>query len=197
VEYEGRTYGQKDVEFRRYLDLPARVAPATLELAVNVGKTHRTPFGLLRRNGWRLADPGVVCPDVESYRRYVSSSRGEWSVAKNGYVVGRSGWFSCRSACYLAAGRPVIVQDTGFGDVLPTGEGIVAFSTPEEAAEGIRAVEADYARHARAARALAEEFFDSDRVLSALIETAMAVDAVAADEPHADRPSAPVGETGT
>ena len=173
VEYHGTTYGQKDIEFRRFIDLPASVAPTELELAVNEGKTQRTPRDLLRHKGWRVVDPAVVCPDIDSYRSYVRSSKGEWSVAKNGYVVGQPGWFSCRSACYLAAGRPVVVQDTGFSRVLPVGEGLLAFRTLEQAVEAIHAVEAGYSRHAQAARAVAEACFDSDRVLSRLIDDAL------------------------
>jgi len=172
VTFEGRTYGQKDVEFGKFIDLPGRVAPAALEVAVNAGKTRRTPHELLKRRGWSVVDPDIVCPDMESYRKYIRNSKAEWSIAKNGYVSGRSGWFSCRSACYLAAGRPVVVQDTGFGRVLPNGDGIIAFSTMEEAISGINAVNRDYERHSRAARAIAEEWFDSDKVLSRLIEEA-------------------------
>jgi hypothetical protein len=173
VEHEGRTYGQKDIEFKRFLDLPARVAPTSLEIAVNAGKTNRTPYDLLRHKGWRVVDPLAACADLDSYRTYIASSLAEWSVAKNGYVVGQPGWFSCRSACYLAAGRPVVVQDTGFGAVLPVGEGILPFTTVEDAVDAVRDVERDYTRHARAARAIAEEFFDSQRVLSRLVEEAL------------------------
>jgi glycosyltransferase involved in cell wall biosynthesis len=120
-----------------------------------------------------VVDPLEVCPDLDGYRRYVESSKGEWSVAKHGYVAGRPGWFSCRSACYLAAGRPVVVQDTGFGEVLQVGQGIVAFATLGEAVEGIRDVEARYSVHSRAAREIAEEYFNSDRVLAHLVEEAM------------------------
>ena len=102
------------------------------------------------------------------------SSRAEWSVAKNGYVVGQSGWFSCRSACYLAAGRPVVVQDTGFSKVLPTGTGIVPFSTLQEAIDGIRDVESRYDIHRKAARDIAEQYFDSSLVLAQLLEKSMA-----------------------
>src|SRR5262249_2532577 len=105
--------------------------------------------------------------------RYIESSKGEWSVAKNGYVVGQSGWFSCRSACYLAAGRPVVVQDTGFSKVLPAGEGILPFLNMEEAVSGIRAVESDYNKHSKGACAIAEEYFSSDKVLTKLVEGAM------------------------
>jgi hypothetical protein len=174
VEFRGRTYGQKDVEFRAYLDLPRHVAPAVLELAMGSGKNAHPPRALLTRKGWRLVNPVDVCPDVDGFRRYTETSKAEWGVAKNGYVQGQSGWFSERSARYLAAGRPVVIQDTGFSRVLPTGEGILPFTTIDEAAAGIRAVERDWQRHARAARALAEEFFDSAVVLSRLLEEALA-----------------------
>jgi hypothetical protein len=169
VVYDGRTYGQKDVEFKRFFDLPSRVAPTVLELAVNRGKTRRTPHDLLSYRGWRVVDPEKVCPDLDGYRTYIESSRAEWSVAKNGYVLGQPGWFSCRSACYLAAGRPVVVQDTGFSKVLPVGEGILPYKTIEEAADAIQEVEANYSRHAKAAREIAEAYFDAAKVLTKLI----------------------------
>jgi hypothetical protein len=172
IEFSGCTYGQKDVEFQRFMDLPKAVAPTMLELAVNSGKTRRTPRALLAHRGWRVVEPNVVCPDLDSYRNYISTSKAEWSVAKNGYVVGQSGWFSCRSACYLAAGRPVVVQDTGFSSVLPVGEGILPFTTLDEATTGIQSVESDYGRHSRAAREIAEAYFDSAKVLNRLIEDA-------------------------
>jgi len=164
--------GQKDVEFRRFLDLPALVAPVRLELAVNAGRTRRTPRSLLEHRGWQLVDPGVVCRNLDDYRGYIQSSLGEWSVAKNGYVAGRCGWFSCRSACYLAAGRPVVLQDTGFSSVIAADRGLVAFSTPEEAAAGILDVVGDYQRHAVAAREVAGAYFDSRIVLASLVEAA-------------------------
>jgi len=176
IEHDGRSYGQKDIEFRRFLDLPGMVAPIPLELAANAGKGRKLPRHLLLHKGWKLVDPRTACPDLDGYRSYIASSRAEWSVAKNGYVQGQSGWFSCRSACYLAAGRPVVLQETGFSKVLPVGEGILSFSTPEEAAACIQEVDADHDRHARAARAVAEEYFDSARVLARLIERAMGND---------------------
>lgn len=174
VKFEGRIYGQKDVEFERFINLPSLVAPTELELAVNAGKVRRTPDSLLRHKGWRTVDPAKTCPDLDSYRDYIQSSKAEWSVAKQGYVVGQMGWFSCRSACYLAAGRPVVVQETGFSQVLPTGVGLLSFTTLEEAAEGIRAVEHDYEHHSMEARRIAEEYFDSRVVLADLIERASA-----------------------
>lgn len=177
VKYLDKTYGQKDVEFLRCIDLPSRVAPVRLEVAARVRRHVHLPASVLTHleyKGWHVVDPNQVCPDVESYRAYIESSKGEWGVAKNGYVVGQPGWFSDRSACYLAAGRPVIAQDTGFGSVLPVGEGLLTFSDVSEAAECVRRVTADYPRHARAAREIAEGYFDSDAVLSRFLETAMA-----------------------
>lgn len=183
--FDGESFGQKDVEFRRFLDLPRRIAPRALEVAV--GATRHldwesavgaaSPHELLRRAGWRVADAYRVAADLDAYRDYVVSSRGEWSVQKHGYVRGQPGWFSCRSACYLAAGRPVVVQDTGLAGLLPLGEGILAFTDPEQAAAALREVDANYPRHAAAARALAGEYFDSRRVLAALLEEALASDA--------------------
>jgi len=171
--FGGQTYGQIDVEFIRFLDLPRRVSPTVLEIAVNSGKRRQAPLDLLTANGWHVVDPEQACLDLDSYRNYIESSLAEWSVAKNGYVHGRSGWFSERSACYLAAGRPVIVQDTGFSTIFPVGEGLVPFTTMDEAVAAINEVKGNYARHARAARALAEEYFDSDKVLTRLIEEAL------------------------
>jgi hypothetical protein len=182
----GRRYGQKDVELLRFVDLPRRCA-ASLELAVDfrppylAGREAPTTSGdeparLLASHGWRLVDPVATCGTPDAYRDYVVSSRGEWTVAKNAYVAGPSGWFSERSACYLAAGRPVIAQDTGFSDVLPVGEGLLAFTGPDEAAAALDEVERDHARHARAARAIAAEYFDSGAVLSRLLADATSPD---------------------
>jgi hypothetical protein len=171
IIHNGKSYGQKDVEFDRFIDLPTLVSPTALEVAVNpAGKVRNTPWHLLLHKGWRLVNPADVCPDLDSYRHYVETSMAEWTVAKNGYVRGESGWFSGRSACYLAAGRPVVVQDTGFSSVIPTGQGVLSFRTLEEAAAGIRDVEDHYAQHAKAAREIAEAYFDSDKVLSRLLE---------------------------
>jgi hypothetical protein len=180
ISYRGRLYGQKDVELRRFVELPAKVRRSTLEIALGdvhhgdweSGGTPERPRELLRNHGWTVTNAREISSNLDRYRDYIESSKAEWSVAKNGYVIGRAGWFSCRSACYLAAGRPVVVQDTGFADVLPTGEGILAFRTLEEAAEGVREVEANHRRHAVAAREIAEQFFDSDRVLARLIDDA-------------------------
>jgi hypothetical protein len=186
--FRSRSYGQKDVELLRFLDLPGAVRPATLELAIDLrppwtgtpappdARREQAAAGLASR-GWGLADPARVCATPDAYRDYVMASRGEWTVAKNAYVEGRSGWFSERSACYLAAGRPVVTQDTGFSEVLPVGEGLLTFTSFAEAVAGLVEVERTYGRHARAARALAEEYFDSARVLTRLLDAASAAGA--------------------
>lgn len=176
VLFEGKAYGQKDKEFKRFLKLPKSVAPIDLEIAVNAGKTRRTPYDLLRYNGWKVVNPDEVCPDMDSYRNYIIHSKGEWSVAKNGYVQGQSGWFSDRSACYLAAGRPVVIQETGFSKVLPVGEGLFAFNSVHEAEEALKEIEADYDRHSRAASNIAASYFDSDKVLTQLIDKVFEAD---------------------
>ena len=198
LQYGRYTYAQKDVELQRFIELPRKAHPTVIEVALSKTphlnwqtddwslppavrevvrhQAHWSPSDLLASMGWRVVDPLQVCPDLESYRAYIEASKAEWSVAKHGYVQGQSGWFSCRSACYLAAGRPVIVQDTGFNAVLPVGEGIVSFRTLEEAIAAIREVEVYYTRHAKAARAIAEAYFDSDKVLTRLVEEAMRCD---------------------
>jgi hypothetical protein len=124
---------------------------------------------VLASHGWTLADAHAFTTDPWSYRDYVQASNGEFTVAKDQNVRLRSGWFSERSACYLAAGRPVITQDTGFGTTLPTGEGLFAFATLEEIVAAFEAIGTDYARHSRAARAIAEDHFRAETVLARLL----------------------------
>ena len=163
----GTTYVGKSREFTRFLDLPGQ-SRLPIELAVS-GKV---PTNQLRALGWTLVDPYPISRDPWVYRHYLSTSLGEWSVAKHAYVASRSGWFSCRSACYLALGVPVVVQDTGFGCAIPIGRGVLPFGTMEEAVDAIERLVADPAGHAEAALAIAREYFDSDRVLSRLIDQA-------------------------
>ena len=180
VTYGTRSYGQKDAEFMRFINLPRKIFPTSLEVALYKPKVKspenfavQVPLDTLRTSGWKIVDASEVCPDFSSYRRYIQQSKAEWSVAKNGYVAGRSGWFSGRSACYLAAGRPVVVQDTGFSSVLPVGQGVISFSTPDEAEAGIREVETNYRRQAKGAQDIAEAYFDSDKVLKRFLDIAM------------------------
>lgn len=168
--HQGQVYGQKSREFAPYFDLPRR-AELPMEMAVNA------PSDVVRRlreGGWSFADANVVTRDPWAYQKYLAHSRAEFCVAKHGYVVTRCGWFSDRSSAYLASGRPVVVQDTGFSDVLPTGEGLLCFRTPAEASAALRRVNEDYERHSRAARTLVEEFFDARNVLGDLLEKSLA-----------------------
>ncbi len=184
-EFRGETYyWSKHREFLKFIDLPRRTSQP-LELAMGLVDTADTrpdarestravgmtadERRLLDHNGWRLTNAHEFTLDPWPYRDYVRSSRGEFTVAKDQNVRLRSGWFSERSACYLAAGRPVVTQDTGFGRTIPTGEGLFAFNTTEEARAAIEAINSDYERHSRAARQVAEEYFRAETVLAKLL----------------------------
>ncbi len=164
-----RSFGTKEMEFPRIESLPSRVPGAVLELAVGGSEP---PVRHWRELGWHVCSSESVSRTLDDYHTYLTTSRGEISVAKNLYTATRSGWFSCRSVCYLAAGLPVVVQDTGFADLLPTGAGLFAFDDLEGAVAAVSAVEADYGRHSAAARAVAEEHFDASRVLDLLLTEA-------------------------
>ncbi|MFC1715269.1 glycosyltransferase [Candidatus Poribacteria bacterium] len=165
MEYDGVVYGTKETEFAAMTELPSHT-PVPLELAVG---GFRPPRDHLRALGWSVIEAESISRTADDYRSYIQKSRGEFSIAKNVYVATRSGWFSCRSICYLASGRPVVVQDTGFSEFIPTGEGLFAFSTLEAAKQGIEAVEHDYMRHQQGALEIAREYFGSDRVLAHLL----------------------------
>lgn len=166
---EGVAYGGKSREFERFLEVAAH-SPLPIELALS----GRAPVARLRAHGFVVVDGYPVSRDPWTYRRYLAHSLAEWSVAKHAYVASRSGWFSCRSACYLALGVPVVVQDTGFRRVIPTGRGVLAFATPDEAVDAIARVAADPAGHAAAAREIAHEYFEATRVLRRLLDQAQA-----------------------
>lgn len=169
VEFEGDFYGQKDLEFAKFIDLPTQTSEKFL-LAMGQGVGSKRPTEVLHAKGWGIVEPDEVLPDYGSYHDFLLGSKAEWSIAKHGYVHSRSGWFSCRSACYLAAGRPVVVQDTGWTDHLPSGDGVLAFSTMGEAVDAIARVAGDYAHHSKAARAYAKEHFEAETVCAALLE---------------------------
>mgnify|MGYP005818582017 CR=1 FL=1 len=164
----GMSYGAKEMEFEKVERLPSRVT-APLEIAVPFGGM-RPPVDHWRELGWSVIDSHTVSDTLEAYRHYVSGSRGEFTVAKNVYVATRSGWFSCRSVCYLAAGRPVVVQETGFSDFVPTGRGLLSFTDLDEAARAVTEIERDPAGHGEAARDIARRDFDSALVLSELLD---------------------------
>ena len=186
VEYLGnKYYWSKDREFLKFIDLPSRT-DQPIELATNLNGPGSTDvrtgeavralgvdgeaYLLLKSQGWKLVHGPEFTTDPWSYRDYVRASRGEFTVARDLNVRLRSGWFSERSACYLAAGRPVITQDTGFGRVLPTGEGLFAFNTMDEILAAFDAINSDYERHSSGARNIAEEYFRAETVLAKVID---------------------------
>jgi hypothetical protein len=171
IAYEGRRYGQKDLEFPKFIDLPRHVR-APLELAV----AGAAPRADLEAAGWSLRDAHAVTIAFDGYWDYIRASLAEFSVCKNVFVDTNSGWFSDRSAAYLSSGRPVVLQDTGFGTHLPTGEGLFAVRDVDEAAAAIEAIRSDYSRHSRAAREIAREHLDARKVLDGLLDRAGAAD---------------------
>ena len=185
VEFAGETYRwSKHLEFLKFIELPRRTAQP-VELATNLAPAASIRHGpgtavpalgfeddeyhALTSRGWRLVDAPALSMDPWRYRDYVVASRGEFTVARDLNVRLRSGWFSERSACYLAAGRPVVTQDTGFGSTLPTGEGLFAFNTMDDIQRAFDAVNSDYARHSLAARAIAHDYFRAETVLAKML----------------------------
>jgi hypothetical protein len=169
IKHEGIFYGQKAHSFRRFITLPSLTSERFL-LALAIHPDEQQDLTAMAANGWQLLDPAQVARTPADYRRFIRGSRGEFGIAKSGYVVSRCGWISDRSLCYLASGRPVLAQETGFSRFIPAGEGLFAFESADDILAAIEELRANYARHARAARAIAEESFDSDKVLSRLLD---------------------------
>ncbi|MFC1680735.1 glycosyltransferase family 1 protein [Pseudomonadota bacterium] len=167
VEYDNRIYGYKKQEFETFIDLPLRTTRRFLLAAGG-----RVPKKRLSNHGWNLVNPLEVTSTIEAYKYFIARSYADLGIVKNAYVASRCGWFSDRSTCYLAAGRPVLHQDTGFGDWLPVGEGLFAFSSVEDVLDILEMLEMDYERHARTARMIAEEHFEARKVLAHMLETA-------------------------
>ena len=178
MEHNGYRYGVKADSFKPLLDLPRR-SRETFELALS---GDQAPRDLLREHGWRLLDGGPLT--TGEYQAYLQASKAEFGIVKHGYAVSRCGWFSERSAAYLASGRPVVVQDTGFTDWLPTGRGLLPYETPDDALDALENLDTNYESHCRTARELVAEYFDSRRVLSRLLEH------VSACKPVSEAPAA-------
>lgn len=169
ITWNGETYyWSKDREFMKVIDLPLQ-RDVPFELAM---KTEPEVKSLLDRHGWRYADAAGISSSFETYRSYIQRSHGEFTVAKDQNIRLRSGWFSDRSASYLAAGRPVITEETGFSNILPTGSGLFSFETIEDALSAVDSVEGDYARNCRAASEIAAEYFAAEKVLESLMSRA-------------------------
>ncbi len=169
IEWEGETYvWSKHPQFLNYLELPRQLGrPVELSL----GSIDEEAIRLLESHGWLIVDPEPFGTDILHFRDYILESDGEFTVSKDQYVRLRTGWFSDRSAYYLAAGKPVITQDTGFGCFLPTGRGLFGFNTMDDVLDAFEQVECDYGRHSRAAREIAKEHFQAETVLAKLIES--------------------------
>ena len=169
LEWRGDTwYWTKDREFEKFLDLPQR-RNCTFELATGVGEDVQR---LLREHGWRQVDSVDISRDADRYRAYIEKSRAEFTVARDQYVRPNTGWFSDRSVCYLAAGRPVITQETGFSKFIPSGKGLFGFKTMDDILAAVDAIETDYAGNCRAAAQIAAEYFSADKVVGSLMQRA-------------------------
>ena len=169
LEHEGRTLGLRAHEFRRFAELPRSVGDR-FEVALDFDPADGADRVRLERGGWRVVDPICTVGDFASYGNFVRDSAAEIAIAKQLYVATKGGWFSDRSAAYLASGKPVVAQDTGFGAALPTGVGLLSFADPDGAAAAVEEVAAEPRRHARAARRLAEEHLDARRVMDRLLD---------------------------
>jgi hypothetical protein len=167
IELGGRKFAQKGPELERFIDMPS-LAGDTFVLAIG----GPAPRDRLREHGWTLTDPIAVTRTLDSYRDFIIESRADFGIAKHAYVASRSGWFSDRSVCYLASGRPVMHQDTGFSEWLPVGEGVFSFSTPNDVLAALSELGGNYAQHVNSARRIAEEHFEAKKVIGQMLDTA-------------------------
>jgi hypothetical protein len=177
--WQGVKYDAKVPEYNRFKDLPRRTRHPLL-LAASGQKMEPDK---IRADGWNWVNATEVSITPEKYMQFIEHSSGEWSIAKNVYVATNTGWFSCRTACYLAAARPAVVQDTAWSRYVPSGEGVIAFSTIDQALAGLDAIASDPARHRAAAYEIAREYLAADRVLPPMIEAIHATSAAAASRP--------------
>jgi hypothetical protein len=169
ARFEDELYAGKRDEFVRFIELPRKIRQP-IELALTIGQHDHEDLGRLLEHDWLVRDPYLYAGNLDSYREFIRFSRAELSVAKSGYVKSHSGWFSDRTACYLASGKPAVVQSTGFEPRLPAGEGLFTFTTEQEAVDAIEAIERDYRAHAEAARQIAEERLDARVVLGPVLD---------------------------
>jgi len=168
VEYQGKIYGLRVHEFRKFIELPRR-SDKPFQLALQIHPAEKPDLTRLAENGWSLVNPAAVAADPWIYRQYIQQCKAELMIAKNMYVQSNSGWFSERSMCYLAGGKPVLAQDTGLARLYPSGEGLLVFSDMEQAASCVESLYQNLERHIRAAREIAEEYFDAKKVLRKLL----------------------------
>ena len=167
VKYKGATYGHKDMEFEKFSDLPKHV-PFPLEVALTSAPSGKEK--VLKAQGWRVANAHAVTSTYDHFMKYISNCKGEFSVVKNMYAATCSGWFSDKSAAFLASGRPVVLQETGFSNYIPCGEGLFAVKNTEEAANAIETIESNYDWHSKRAFEIAQEYLDTTKVLGKLLK---------------------------
>jgi hypothetical protein len=171
ITFDGTTYGLKAHEFRKIMSLPQRTSH-TFEIALQIHPGDHKDLEALHSHGWCLSDPQKVAGSPDQFRQYVQTSGAEFSVAQGIYVGTNSGWFSDRTVRYLASGKPALVQDTGFTNRYPCGKGLVTFRTLDEAVDGAERIVSDYQAHCLAARRVADEYFDSGKVIGEIARTA-------------------------
>jgi hypothetical protein len=169
VDYRGNLYGQKAHSLRQFMTLP-RLTTENFLPALCIHPEEVADLAALQENGWKILDPAQVAATPQKYRQFIQESKAEFGIAKSGYVASRCGWFSDRSVCYLASGRPVIAHETGFSRFIPTGAGLFGFSSSMDVLDAIQVMNRDYAFHSQSARKLAEKYFDSQKVLPALLQ---------------------------
>lgn len=172
LKYNDTEWGQKDIEFNKFIKLPDQMPAIQLAMVINQtgGIDQTLQKQQVEAEGWKILSPDQYASNWKDYQTFIQQSDGEFSVAKETYVKANTGWFSCRSACYLAAGRPVVTQDTGWSKYISSGNGLFAFHNVETAVDALKSVTSNLAHHAKAARSVAEDFFDSRKVLNSLLE---------------------------
>lgn len=171
MNYENEYWGQKDIEFEKYLLVPTNFKEFDFNVVINPPLNADSVFNVdnIQSHGWHVLHPKDTVADHHAYVRFIQHSFAEFSIAKETYVKSNSGWFSCRSACYLAAGKPVVAQETGWSKTIPAGNGLFAFHDMKSAIDGIRAIVADPKKHSKAAIETANDFFDSNKVLAEML----------------------------
>jgi len=172
LNYNGEAWGQKDVEFKKLKMLPQKCRDSRFDMVINKPLNSDSEFidDEMKKNGWNILSPQETVPDTDKYRQFIQHSYAEFSIAKETYVKARTGWFSCRSACYLAAGRPVVAQETGWSKYVNTAAGLHSFTTVEDAANAINLINEDYKKSRNSAQEIANEYFDSNKVLNKLLD---------------------------
>lgn len=165
LEYNGQIFGMKSASFDDYANLP-QMTPEKFELALG---SETAPVKILQSKGWKITNPLIPTRTPWTYQKFIQNSKAEWTIAKHGYASSGSGWFSERSACYLASGRPVLTQETGFSKFIESGRGLLSFSSKEEVLDGIEKINAGYDEHCKKAREIAANYFDYEKVISKLL----------------------------